>query len=206
MRYRNLRFSAVILVILSLSSCELLKSNSYFDETSSGRNVLSFTMNGVRLFQAYRGGDMFSPSPLHRFATYQEDKQKDSIFIEATLYNRTFRYISFAVPAKAVRDGVSLSPDVKFSFLYLPQISHLEPNPDYPNVERVVVDRPAEYRYVNIDAPKLNIRRWSREKKILAGSFTFEGNYTDSTGRVTSFVVTDGLFDVTDNTTPINPN
>ena len=80
-----------------------------------------------------------------------------------------------------------------------------EVTPSYSSTP-LVIDREAEYRHVTVTNSTLKIRRWSREQKILAGNFTLQGQYADSTGKVIPFNVTDGMFDVTDDTYPLSYN
>ena len=198
-----------IVVFLSLLSCkseERLHPEEYYSKvTASGRNVLYFTLNGEPVYQRI-GGPYLSVT--YREATYKEDTEKGEMQIWAGLDNNKFLEISFTFPKDLVCDDATINdPSVYFKYCYLPEIYHwVQDPPDGISLggKHRVVDREAEYRQVNVTTSRISIRRWSPEKKILAGNFTMQGNYTDSTGVVVHFNVTDGLFDVTDNLKPLS--
>lgn len=195
-------FSALL---LSLASCERLNPDIYFEETSSGRNVLSFTLNKEKVYQAISGG-FPSEYPITRYATYQRDTVEGNVIIAARLSHKRFSYISFTVPEEQVTEGATISPSVNFEYLYLPQIAHWgkpEVTPNY-TATPLVIDRKAEYRKVSVTLSSLKVRKWDQDKKILSGNFTMTGHFADSTGKVFKFKVEDGMFDVTDQAYPLN--
>ena len=195
------RVFLAVAFLLAFSSCEDI--DSFFVESSSGRNVLSFTLNGEKVYQA-RSGGFPSEYPLCRHATYSFDPDSGSVTVDARLAHKCFSEITLTLPAGKVEKGASLSPELSMVYLYLPQIAHWgepEVGEGY-TATPLVIDRKAEYRYATIKTSKVTIRRWDPDARVLAGNFTMEGHYQDSTGRVIPFKVTDGMFDVTDDLLP----
>lgn len=187
--------------LLAFSSCEDI--DSFFEESASGRNVLSFTLNGEKVYQA-RSGGFPSEYPLCRHATYRFNPDSSSVSVDASLAHKCFSDISLTLPAGKVAKDASFSPELSMVYLYLPQIAHWgepEVGEGY-TATPLVVDRKAEYRYATIKQASVRIRRWDPDARVLAGNFTMEGHYQDSTGRVIPFKVTDGMFDVTDDIYP----
>ncbi len=190
-------------MLLAMVSCERLNPEVYFKETSTGRNVLSFTLNKEKVYQQISGG-VPSYAPLMRHATYKEED--GNIIVSARLHHKCFSFISFTVPADKVTESAELTPSVVFEYLYLPQIAHWgapETGPGY-TATPLVIDRKAEYRKLTVKSSTLSIRKWAEDEKILSGNFTMTGQYSDSTGKVHKFRVTDGMFDVTDQAYPLN--
>ncbi|MBP5218943.1 MAG: hypothetical protein J6Z47_08360 [Bacteroidales bacterium] len=189
------------ILLLAVVSCERLNPDVYFKETSTGRNVLSFTLNKEKVYQQISGG-IPSSYPLQRHATYKEEG--GNIIISAQLHHKCFSYISFTVPAEKVTEGADLKPSVEFEYLYLPQIAHWgepESGPGYTGTP-LIIDRKAQYRKVTVKSSSLSIRKWAEDEKILSGNFEMTGQYADSTGKVHKFQVSDGMFDVTDQPYP----
>lgn len=187
--------------LLAFSSCEDI--DSFFEESASGRNVLSFTLNGEKVYQA-RSGGFPSEYPLCRHATYRFNPDSSSVTVEASLHGKCFSWISFSLPAGEVEKGAVIFPEISMEYLYLSQIAHWgtpEVGDGY-TATPLIIDRQAEYRYATIKTSKVRIRRWDPDARVLAGNFTMEGQYKDSTGRVIPFKVTDGMFDVTDDIYP----
>lgn len=200
----KLLIPALLAVLSAACSCERLNPDVYFKETSSGRNVLSFTLNGEKVYQAISGG-FPSEYPIMRHATYKEDEGNGEIVIEARLDHKRFSRISFSIPSGEVKENATLRPAVDFEYLYLPQIAHWGPPETGPGYTAtpLIIDRKAEYRHVTVTNSMLKIRKWSPDEKILSGNFTMAGHYADSTGKVTNFNVNDGMFDVTDDAYPL---
>lgn len=190
-----------VALLLTFASCERLNPDIYFEETSSGRNVLSFTLNDEKVYQAISGG-FPSEYPLTRHATYQRDTVEGNIIIAARLSHKRFSYISFTVPEEQVTEGATISPSVYFEYLYLPRIAHWGEPDGYGTP--LVIDRKAEYRKVSVTLSSLKVRKWDQDKKILSGNFSMTGHFADSTGKVFKFKVEDGMFDVTDQSYPLN--
>ena len=199
---RILRLFLAVIVIGGFVSCEDI--DSFFVESSSGRNVLSFTLNGERVYQQ-RSGGLPSEYPLCRHATYRYDSENETITVDARLHHKCFSEISLTLPAGKVANGASISPEMYMVYLYLPQIAHWgapEVGEGY-TATPLIVDRKAEYRDATIKKSSVRIRRWDPDARVLAGNFTMEGHYQDSTGRIIPFKVTDGMFDVTDDLLPL---
>ena len=183
MSTRILRFLLLIAGLLSIVSCE-----DPFEKTTKGRNTLAFILNNKKIYC-----DTYYIINF-RVGYYFDDKD-NLISIQAYLDSEDFPFLSIKIPSDYIETGSTLKPKVKLEYLYLPSIYNHTYDSSGKTISLKLV-REAEYRSVDVSASSLHVRMWDKDSGVLAGDFSFKGEYADSLGKIHTVNVTDGVFDI----------
>jgi hypothetical protein len=200
-------FKVALIGLMSVAvSCSELKKEKQLEETSDGRNTLSFELDGVAVKQLEDGGGtiidyggkLFSATKWS-YAAFDIEKETGTVMVRAILDSKDYHELRFCFPEDDLRQGVCSQLEASFVYAILPEIrKSYEVEPGWNRTETI---REAEYGYATISDASLSIRTWTTNKNgvpILAGNFSFSGHLTDSLGNVVHFQAKKGVFDITD--------